>query len=326
MNKKHRCYNQIIFTQKKGSVILNTKQFFTNKKLIIILASICCILWGSAYPAVKSGYILFNISSDNIPSKLVFAGYRFALAGIFILLISLISNKKMFPFSKKNIGQLVLLGLTQTFFQYIFFYIGLGYTTGVNGSIMNSSGTFFSIVIAHFLYKNDKLSLNKIIGCLIGFIGVMTVNFSSDLLHFSFNLKGDGSVIFSAFVLSAASIYGKKITQVLDSFLVTGYQLFIGGIALLFSGYGFGGSITNFNIASTSLLIYLAFLSATAFSLWGALLKYNKVGKITIYNFLIPVFGAILSAIFLHESIFQIKNLIALILVCIGIVLTNKDM
>jgi drug/metabolite transporter (DMT)-like permease len=304
---------------------LDTKEFFKNRKVIILLASLCCLLWGSAYPAVKTGYALFNIPADNIPSKLVFAGYRFALAGMFVLSIALILKKNIISFTKKNIGQIVLLGLTQTSLQYIFFYIGLGYTTGVKGSIMNATGTFFSVILAHFIYNNDRLTSNKVIGCIIGFVGVMAVNFSADLLNFSFSIKGEGFVMLSAFVLSAASIYGKKITQTLDSVVVTGYQLLVGGFFLALSGYISKGSITGFGAKSTLLLIYLALLSSAAFSLWTALLKYNKVGVISVFNFLVPVFGTILSAIFLGEDILQFKNLFALILVCIGIVLANKN-
>lgn len=304
---------------------MDTKKFFTDKKVIILLASFCCLLWGSAYPAVKIGYSLFNIAADNIPSKLVFAGYRFTLAGIFVLLIALILRRHIFSFTKKNIGQIALLGLTQTSLQYIFFYIGLGYTTGVKGSIINATGTFFSIVLAHFIYTNDKLTSNKIIGCIIGFAGVMIVNFNASLLNFSFSIKGDGFIMFSAFVASAASIYGKKITQVLDSTVVTGCQLFIGGFFLALSGYASGGRITGFGAKSTLLLIYLAILSSAAFSLWTALLKYNKVGVISVFNFLIPVFGSVLSAIFLGENVLQFKNLFALILVCAGIILSNKS-
>lgn len=304
---------------------MDTKKFFTDKKVIILLASFCCLLWGSAYPAVKIGYSLFNIAADNIPSKLVFAGYRFTLAGIFVLLIALILRRNRFSFTKKNIGQIALLGLTQTSLQYIFFYIGLGYTTGVKGSIINATGTFFSVVLAHFIYTNDKLTSNKIIGCIIGFAGVMTVNFSASLLNFSFSIKGDGFIMFSAFVASAASIYGKKITQVLDSTVVTGCQLFIGGFFLALSGYAGGGRIAGFGAKSTLLLIYLAILSSAAFSLWTALLKYNRVGVISVFNFLIPVFGSVLSAIFLGENVLQFKNLFALILVCAGIILSNKS-
>lgn len=301
-------------------------KFYTNKRNIIILATICCMLWGSAYPAIKSGYLMFNIGSQDIPSKLIFAGYRFMLAGIFVLIVQVFSKKNIFEFSLRQLGQFTLMGLMQTTLQYIFFYVGLSYTTGVRGSIVNGTGTFFSILLAHFIYKNDKLNMNKIIGCIVGFTGVIIVNLKSGSLgDSSFTFMGEGFIMISAFMLSVSSIYGKKITQNQDASIVTGYQLFIGGIILTVLGFIFGGELHGFTFKSTSLLIYMGLLSAVAFVIWTQLLKYNKVGIISVFNFLVPIFGSILSAIFLGENIFDIRILIALILVCYGIYLVYRN-
>lgn len=54
---------------------------FARKNVVYVCAAFCCLLWGSAYPAIKSGYDLFQIATDDIPSKIVFAGYRFLFAG-----------------------------------------------------------------------------------------------------------------------------------------------------------------------------------------------------------------------------------------------------
>lgn len=304
---------------------LNTRNFLTDKKIIIIFATICCLLWGSAFPGVKVGYSLFKIAANDIPSKLVFAGYRFALAGVIVLIIAGLIGRNILILNKRNLSQIITLGLTQTTIQYIFFYIGLGYTTGTKGSIITSTGTFFSIILAHFIYNNDKLSFNKIIGCTLGFLGVIAANFSSDVLKFSFSLKGEGLVILSAFAASASAIYGKKITQTLDSIVVTGYQLFIGGLVLIICGLLNKGGLSNFTVKSTLLLFYLAILSSAAFSIWTALMKYNKVGFVSMFNFLVPIFGVLLSAIVLKENVFSLKNLLALILVCIGIILANTE-
>ena len=75
---------------------------------------------------------------------------------------------------------------------------------------------------------------------------------------------------------------------------------------------------------STVLLIYMALITTIAFSLWTLLLKYNPVGKVAIYGFTIPVFGVALSGIFLGEKIVTAKNLSALILVSIGIIIVNS--
>lgn len=302
---------------------MNNREFYTNRKNILILAVLCCFLWGSAYPSIKVGYSLFNI--NDLGSKFVFAGYRFTLAGVFILIFEIITKKTAFNFTKRQFGQITLLGMTQTALQYIFFYVGMSYTTGVRGSIINGTGTFVSIILAHFIYQNDKLNFNKIAGCVIGFLGVIIVNLNGQSLgETSFTFKGEGFIMLSAIIFAAAAIYGKKITQTQQPSIVTGVQLSIGGIALTVLGFAFGGSLTGFTIKSTALLIYMALLSSVAFVIWTQLLKYNKVGIISVFNFLIPVFGTLLSALVLGENIFDIKILIALLLVCYGIFLVYR--
>lgn len=305
---------------------MDKTKFYTNRKNIVFLAAICCALWGSAFPAVKIGYSMFNIPGEDIATKLIFAGIRFAMAGIFVLISQVALGKKLFSFSKTDTKEFVVLGIIQTTLQYIFFYIGMAYTTGVRGSIINGTGTFFSIILAHFIYKNDKIDFNKIVGCIIGFLGVIIVNLDgSNLMETSFKFKGEGFIMLSALMLSISSIYSKKVTRNKDASIVTGYQLFIGGIILIVLGLVFGGILTGFTIKSSLLLIYMALISSVAFAIWTQLLKYNKVSTICVFNFLIPIFGSALSAIVLGDDIFNVKILIALILVCMGIFLVYKD-
>ena len=86
-----------------------------------------------------------------------------------------------------------------------------------------------------------------------------------------------------------------------------------------------GGHIELWGLASVGVLVYLAFLSAIAYSLWGVLLKYNPVSKVTVYSFMIPVFGVLLSALMLTEqsNVSAIILVITLILICTGIMLLN---
>lgn len=201
---------------------------FSNRKVVFLLATLCCLLWGSSYPAIKNGFALFAIAPSDIASKMVFAGYRFAFAGLVLLLMSAFSKRDMLKLRWTELREIVTLGLTQTTAQYVFFYTGLAHTTGVKSSIMNSTTIFFSVLLAHFIYQNDRLSFNKVFGCLIGLAGVMVVNFNRELLDFNFTLLGEGFVVIAAFILSAATIYGKKISQKMDSLVLTGYQLVIG--------------------------------------------------------------------------------------------------
>lgn len=303
---------------------MDAPSIFSRKNVAYACAALCCLLWGSAYPAIKSGYELFQIATDDIASKIVFAGYRFLFAGMLLLLFALLQHKPISRLKGRQYGQLVVLGLTQTSIQYIFFYIGLAFTTGVKGSIMNATGTFFSVLLAHFIYQNDKLSYNKTLGCILGFTGVLLVNFNHSLSDFSFIWLGDGFVVLAAFVLSAATLYGKRISQTVDPTVMTGWQLSFGGIALLVGGYLSGGTLAVHGTASVLILGYLTLLSSVAFALWSILLKHNRVGMIAPFNFLIPVSGTVLSAIFLGENIWDWKYVVALVLVCTGIWWVNK--
>ena len=302
-----------------------THPVYSRPRIVFLLASLACLLWGSAYPAIKNGYALFGIARSDVASQMVFAGYRFLFAGLLLLVMARVTGRAGLRLDARALGRYTLLGLTQTSLMYVFFYIGLAHTTGVKSSILNGTGTFFSVLLAHFIYRNERLSFYKVLGCLIGFAGVLAVNLDRGQLDFNFTLLGEWFVVIAAFIQSAATIYGKKLSQQVDSVVLTGYQLTIGGAALLAAGSLTGGALVGFTPKSVSLLVYMVLLSSVAFALWTTLLKYNPVGTVTVFNFLIPIFGAVLSAIFLGESIWAWRNIVALALVSGGIWLVTRE-
>ena len=294
--------------------------------MVAALALLCCLLWGSAYPAIKSGYALFSIAQTDLPSKLLFAGWRFVLAGGLVLAVAAVMGKPIWQTLARHPRQLLLLGATQTTLQYVFFYLGLAYTTGIKGSIMNATATFFSVLIAHWLYANDKLTPAKAVGCLIGFAGVLTVTLGNNgELGADFSWLGEGSVVLAALILAAASIYGKQLSQRMDAMAMTGWQLGLGGVILVVIGGLTGGHMGMPSVEAMALLLYLAVLSSAAFTLWSLLLKHNRVSQVTIYNFTVPVFGSVLSALFLGETLWAWHYVLALVLVCLGIWLVTKE-
>lgn len=303
---------------------LTNTHFLARPTALLPLASFCCLLWGSAYPAIKQGYALFEIGRDDIASQMLFAGVRFVAAGLILLLAAQLKGWEV-RVRRADWSGVTGLGLSQTALQYVFFYIGLAYATGTKSSIMNATGTFFSVLLAHFIYRNDRLSQRRVLGCLVGFAGVAAANYGPTLLQPDFSRAGEGSIVLAAFILSAASIYGKRLSQRMNAVVMTGWQMLVGGAALLSGGWIAGGRMADFTPASTMLMAYMALLSALAFGIWSALLKYNPVGRVTIYNFLVPVFGVALSAIFLGEDVFAWKNGVALMLVCVGIWLVTAE-
>ena len=87
-----------------------------------------------------------------------------------------------------------------------------------------------------------------------------------------------------------------------------------------------GGHITKVTPAGIGLLVYLAMVSAVAYSLWGILLKYNPVSRVTVFGFMNPVFGVLLSALLLGEKdqASGILGLLSLLLVSVGIYVVNS--
>lgn len=295
---------------------------FTKTPVIVLTAVIATLLWGSAYPCIKIGYETFAIPAGDIPAKLLFAGWRFTAAGILTILFACVVRRRLVFPKKKNLWNITALGLLQTALQYVFFYIGLAYTTGVKGSILNAAGVFIAVLLAHFIYQDDKLTVPKALGCLIGFSGIVIINLGG--LDSVFSLMGEGFIILAAASFAVGSLLNKRAAKNDDAAAVTGYQLLIGGAALLLSGILSGGVLPRIIFSGLLLLGYMAVLSAAAFTLWTFLLKYNPVGKISVYNFLVPVFGTLLSALFLGEKVFSPVTLSALLLVCIGIAIVNR--
>lgn len=297
---------------------MGTPSLFADRRALFAFATLCCLLWGSAVPAVKFGYGLIGIASGDTASLLLFAGLRFCLAGLILLAYSLMSHRPI-GLTPRRLGEVTLLGLGQTTLQYVTYYVGLAHTTAVKTSIMSSTLVFFSVLLAHFIYANDKLTPRRLLGCLIGFAGVVAVNFGAGLFDFHFSLSGEGLLLVSTFAGSLAAIYGRWLSQDMDATVMTGWQLLLGGIVLTAMGLAGGGHFASFSFGAGLLVVYLAAVSAVAFALWSLLLKHNPVGSVAVYNFEIPIFGAIIAALVLGESVLEWKNLVALVLVSVGI-------
>ena len=67
----------------------------TQTGIVALLACVCCILWGSVIPVIKTGYHFLQVDSSDTASQIVFAGIRFTLAGILVLIFASIREKKV---------------------------------------------------------------------------------------------------------------------------------------------------------------------------------------------------------------------------------------
>lgn len=296
--------------------------------LIFLGAFVCCFLWGSAFPGIKIGYSLWGISGDDTWQIIRFAGIRFFLAGALVIAFASLMRRKLLLPEKNELGKIAFLSLFQTVGQYILFYLGLAHTTGVNSAVVDSLTSFFAIIVASLFMKMERLTPRKIAGCVLGFAGVLLINLSAE--GFSFRPLGDGMVALSALCYGISSSLIKKYSANHDTVLFSGYQFMIGGVAMTIVGQagtalsGEPSAAVTAPLGAAGILLYLALVSSVAYTLWGILLKTSDVSKISIFGFMNPVIGVILSALLLGEAgELGLKHAGALLLICAGIVAVN---
>lgn len=304
------------------------KPFLGTLPGLILGCLVSCGLWGSAYPCVKIGYELFGIAGTDVASRLVFAGTRFTIAGIMVVVgVSLAQRRALLP-AKRDLSAIGILALFQTVLQYFFFYGGLSHAAGVTSSIIGAAAYFFAILFAALIFKTENLTRKAVIGCTIGFAGVVLVNLGgSGDAAFSFALNGEGFILLSSVAGAISTCFIAVLGRTHDSVLLSGWQFVTGGVVLLGCGLAMGGSLCPVSPGPAfTLILYMGFISAMAYTLWSRLLTANPVSRVSIFGFMTPVFGAAMSAVLLGETnaVNPLFALIALALVSAGIVIVNR--
>lgn len=302
------------------------ERFWTNPVWRALMALLCCLLWGSAFPFIKIGYSLFQIDSADTFSQILFAGSRFTLAGILTVIFGSIAAKKALVPKKESWNKILVLCLFQTILQYTFFYIGLANTSGVKSSIIEATSTFAAIILSALIFRMETIRMNKMLGCIIGFAGVVLVNLSgAQGERFSFSFLGEGMILLSTLSYATSTVFAKRYSRYENPVTLSGYQFIIGGLFMVLAGVIGGGRLAVITIPGILVLLWLAVVSAAAYSFWTILLKYNPVSSVTVYGFSTPVFGVLLSTLLLGESTTgSISTIIALVLVSLGIYIVNR--
>lgn len=324
------CY--MIVLSEKYEEIRGEKRKMTQKQntltktgIVALLACVCCILWGSAIPAIKTGYRLMEVDAADTASQIVFAGVRFTLAGLLVLIFASIREKKVLIPDRTILKYAVPVCLAQTVGQYFFFYIGVAHTSGVKGGIITGLGNFIAILMACLIVRNERMTGRKMAGCVLGFAGVVVINLMGKSLDMGFTFTGEGFILISqvAYGISTIliNIYSKKVSPV----VLSGTQFTMGGVVLILIGIGMGGHFGNITAVGVVIIFYLAMVSAVAYTLWSVLLAWNDVSKVAIFGFVNPLCSVILSALILGEvkQAFNTGSLVALLLVCAGIYIVN---
>ena len=306
---------------------------FQKPAWVVVFALTAAIAWGWAFPLIKVGFNAFGITADMTGSKMLFAGIRFAAAGLIVLSVARGSGRSFLPrqatqqagrktYIRHDWWFILAFALMNTTLHYFFFYVGMSHSEGSRAAILNSLSTFLVVLLACACFKSDRLTSRKILGCAVGFSGILALNLGrADSGHFTW--LGDGMIILNAFCGACANLMTRGLSRRVDVFVGTGYSLTVGGLLLIIPGLAFGGTLPNVNMLGVVCLLLLIAISAIGFALYNKLLSLNPVGKVAIYNSLIPIVGAVTSCLCLGET-FHAKYALAGGLAALGIFIINK--
>lgn len=295
---------------------------FQRPLWVTLFALTAAIAWGWAYPLIKLGFAEFGITQAMTGSKMLFAGIRFAMSG-FILLAIALATKRNFRVSKPaDWNYILLFALLNTTLHYSCFYIGLSHSDGARAAILNSLSVFLVVLLACLFFKSDRLTPKKMLGCAIGVVGILVLNVGQGGSG-QFTFLGDGMIVLNALCSAFASLLTRGLSRRVDVFVGTGYSLFFGGILLIIVSLFMQGTLPYITIYGLVILVLLIGISALGFALYNKLISCNPVGKVAIFNSLIPVVGTLTSCLCLGEP-FYWKYLAACLLAMVGIYIINS--
>ena len=295
---------------------------FQRPAWVCLFALTAAVLWGWAYPIIKIGFEEWGITPEMTGSKMLFAGIRFAISGLIILAMARGMRRSFRPARGWDWGFILLFALINTTFHYACFYIGLSHSEGSRAAILNSLSIFLVVVLACVFFKSDRMTVRKMVGVLLGMAGILILNLNGDAVSAEWSWLGDGMIIVNAICSAVASLLTRSMARRVDIIVGTGYSLALGGFLLIIPGLAMGGTLPHVTLWGLTLLGMLVGISTIGFALYNQLITHNPIGKVAIYNSLLPIVGAVTSCLCLGEP-FQANLILAGGLVASGIYIVN---
>ncbi|MGV8093445.1 MAG: DMT family transporter [Mangrovibacterium sp.] len=275
--------------------MLHIKKLFSDTTFLAIVAS---LLWASAFAGVKIGL--------KYHTPFQFAGVRFMFSGLMLIFyFNHVRNYWNEVF--RNWRFIAVIALLQTVIQYMLFYSGVDLLPASIAAMITGSSPLFVSIVAHFSFKDDRMSWLKVLSILMGVAGVAVISLGRSHLPSGavISLLGVTLLLANNFFSGWANVLVAKRPRQISPIVLSSSSLFFGGIGLIiisipFEGYGLKAVAPEYFAA----LAWLSFLSAATFAIWYTLLQRSdvKVSQLNMWKFLIPVAGAVLSWILIPNE------------------------
>jgi len=277
----------------------------SRKRDALFITFVGCIFWASFVPVAKIGL-------DYI-SPILFSGLRFFIAGIILVGIFMITEKK-----KPHLDFVSLvISIIQIYLAYIFFFKGLEGVTGSFVSIVTGANPVFAMFFSVFLY-GERYDRIRIAGIIAGITGIAMATFSDS----NFNIYNMFYILLSSIFIGFGNSISKKSVNQIGPLALAGVTTLTGGALLLLTSPFMETPMINISYQSVIIIIYSSFTSIAGYVLFYTALRHNNVSLVTSVKFTIPPMGVIFSILLLSEKA-NILLVISIILVSLAILMIN---
>lgn len=272
------------------------------------------MIWGFNVIAIKVLVEYFD--------PITITALRILTAG-FVVMVLVTINKELRKLRKEEWFYILIAAVTGVFGHHLFLGVGLANTSASNAGLILGLVPLMTTLFATIFLK-DRLTLNKLLGILLGFSGVafIVLNGNGELSSIS---KGD-IYIFLSVVSQALSFIVIKIgTKTINSRLMTGAMLMIGSSFLFISSFILeptGFSKLSFGTAGVWIVFALSAVLATALghSFYNKTIQYLGPGETAIFINLTPFFSLVGAFIFLGEKI-SLMQIVGFFFILFGVLL-----
>ncbi|WP_120496310.1 DMT family transporter [Kiloniella sp. EL199] len=282
--------------------------------LLVMLGAI----WGSSF-------FLIKITLESIPPVTLTA---FRLFFAFLVLVSLMFILgKRFPRNFQTWRYYVLIGITGNLLPFVLISWGELHIDSGLAAILMSVIPLTALLIAHLWTEDEKMSLPKLMGAVIGFAGVVLLVGPEALNGLGDSVLGQLAVAFASFCYGASSVFARRVGLVKLDPVVNGSAILLCASMMALPVAFIVEDPISFEptLLSVGALLMLSVVStAIAYIILYYLLGTVGATFTALNNYLVPVFGMVWGFLFLSES-YELEAFIALAVILLGIIVTQMQ-
>ena len=273
------------------------------------------LLWGSTWLAIRVGL-------DSL-TPMFAVGLRFFIASFFVFIVMKISKVKL-QTDLLSIKLYLFLAFFSFIFPFSMVYWGEQFVPSGLTSIIFAVFPLFVILFSWLMISNEHVGIYKLIGVLIGFIGIIIIFWKDMSLDLSENSLGMIAILGSAIIQGLVAVVIKKHGNSLNPLSMNFIPLLISGIILIPAGLIFEDSSSLvFDSKAISSILYLAFFGTViTFTIYYWLMQRINVVILSLSSFITPIIALILGVVFLSEK-FEKNQIWGSSLVLMGILFAN---